>query len=110
MKKLDKNNRAQAMIMVFVYIGVVSICAVAIMYYAAGFNQAVVYQLNHAQGYYAAEAGLVHRITELYNGTACTDSFNLEYLFGVGNWLQVSLAQENVPSGLRITAIVSNWR
>lgn len=112
MKKLNKNNKAQAMIVVFVYIGVVSICAVALMYYAAYFNHTVSYQLNHTNAYYAGEAGLVRAATELYNG-ASSLNYTIDNIFDaedIGQDIDVKVETFDITAAKRVVVTVSNWR
>ncbi|MCP4648991.1 MAG: hypothetical protein GY853_02760 [PVC group bacterium] len=62
----NKNNKAQAMVVVFVYISVISLIAVQITTYASSLRKFVGREILHTKAFYAAEAGLIRKMEEFY--------------------------------------------
>lgn len=75
MKKMQKSrkNKAQAMVVVFIYISVVSLMGIYMMVYAANLNQLVIREINHTKAFYAGEAGLINSFSQ--GGIALNMSF-----------------------------------
>ena len=69
----SKKNKAQAMVVVFIYVSVVSLMGIYMMVYAANLNQTVIREINYEKGFYAGEAGLIQSFCE--GGTAETITF-----------------------------------
>ena len=64
------------MIIVFVYISLVSIVGLSLMVYASKLKTLVGRHILNKKAFYAAEAGLIMRITQLYNGTGVTNNID----------------------------------
>ncbi len=61
-KKKNRNNKAQAMIVVFVYVGVLALIAVYVTTYANNLHRMAVKNINHTKAFYAAEAGIIRQM------------------------------------------------
>jgi len=101
------NNKAQAIIIIFVYMGVVSLMGIFLIKYAANLNHLVVQQLNHAKAVNAAEAGVIRRLTERYNGATAGASYSFTF---DGMTVAISDVAMATPNSSRIVATISNWR
>lgn len=116
MKK--KNNRAQALILVFVYISLVSIVGLSLMTYAGKLRKLVGRHTLRARAFYAAEAGLIMRMTQLYNITAVTPNITFpDTTIMDGAYDQAwtctvltSVVANPEPTTFLLRARVQNWR
>ena len=110
-----KNNKAQAMILAFVYLGAIAILSVVLLYYANSINRQMAKALNHTRAYYAAEAGLVRKLMEL-SISGDTDSqifcFPDVNLIPNGTGCGYNRVDVNVSVsvvGNRVRSVVTNW-
>ncbi|MFH1092870.1 MAG: hypothetical protein V1739_01790 [Candidatus Omnitrophota bacterium] len=99
----SKRNKAQAMVVVFIYISVVSLMGVYMMVYAANLNTLVIREINHTKAFYAGEAALIQSFASLCGGG------------GVSNMsfppMTVTVDSAGIGNGYtRIRATVSNWQ
>jgi hypothetical protein len=105
----NKKNRAQAMVVVFVYISVVSLMGIYLMMYAANLHSIVVREINHTRAFYAAEAGLIRTLARHGSG----GSFTVPIPDASGKVMTVDVF--STATGIsgtyrEIKARVSNWR
>jgi len=104
-----KKNKAQAMVVVFIYISVVSLMAIYLMMYAANLHSIVIRNINHTRAFYAGEAGLIQSLARQGAGT----SLSVPIPDASGNVMAVNVASTGTGIGgtyREITATVSNWR
>ena len=100
----SKRNKAQAMVVVFIYISVVSLMGIYMMIYAANLNRIIIREINHAKGVYAGEAALIQSFTQLCAGGGT----NVDIVFPP---MAVHVDGAAAPDGyLRLRATVSNWQ
>jgi len=74
------NNKAQAMIIAFVYVSIISLYGIYMINCAADFKSIITRDITRMQAYYAGEAGLMRKMSELYAGTV--GGFTMEYNSG----------------------------
>ena len=99
----SKRNKAQAMVVVFIYISVVSLMAIYMMVYAANMHTMVIREINHTKAFYAAEAALIRGYTDLCAGNPLT---TVEF-----PPMTVVLDAAAAPDGYTsIRATVSDWQ
>ena len=108
MKKIrqpkTKRQKAQAMVVSFIYISIVSLMAVYLMSYAHNLHSLVAKELKHSQAFYAGEAAMIRAMTECYRGATVTSSWNLTPM-------SISISTTSLTGGTRrIRAVVSNWQ
>ncbi len=106
MKKTHKSKRekAQAMVVVFIYISVVSLMGIYMMVYAANLHNMVIREINYTKAFYAGEAALVQSFTQLC--TAGAAAVNITF-----PPMSVTVDSAAAPDGYtRIRATVSNWQ
>ena len=104
-----KKNKAQAMVVVFIYISVVSLMAIYLMMYAANLHSIVVRDIAHTRAFYAGEAGLIQSLAS--QGAAT--SLSVPIPDASGNVMTVNVASSGTGIGgtyRQISATVSNWR
>ncbi len=78
-----KNKKAQAVFIVFVYVSVASLLAIAQLVFSMNINLLVQRTINHTRGLYAAEAGLICAYAETsYSGMPSTANFNFSTSYG----------------------------
>ena len=110
-----KRNKAQAMVVVFIYISVVSLMGIYMMVYAANLNKLVIREINHAKGFYAGEAALIQSFSQICNGGGAR--VNMTFPPPAGPGIPMTVVVEANPDGAappdgytRIRATVSNWQ
>lgn len=114
----NKRNKAQAMVVVFIYISVVSLMGIYMMVYAANLHNMVIREINHEKGFYAGEAALIQSFSQLCNGEAAGAVVNMTFppppaTPGVAMTVVVQANPGGVvpPDGYtRIRATVSDWQ
>ncbi|MBU4479368.1 MAG: hypothetical protein KKH34_09845 [Candidatus Omnitrophica bacterium] len=98
-----KNNKAQAMVIVFVYLSIVSLIGIYLMTYAMNLHDLAVREIYHSRAYYLAEAALIINLTRLYTGLAVID-------FPEFSPITVTVVNQNMGVGnRRLVATVDNW-
>ncbi|MCG2712191.1 MAG: hypothetical protein L6416_07720 [Candidatus Omnitrophica bacterium] len=104
----SKRNKAQAMVVVFIYISVVSLLGIYMMVYAANLHNMAIREINHAKAFYAGEAALIQSFSQLCNGGAAA----VNMTFGnPATPITVAVAGTNIGNGyIRIRATVSGWQ
>lgn len=99
-----KREKAQAMVVVFVYISVMSLMGIYMMLYASNLHNLVIREINYQRAFYAAEAGLLHSYSNLCNGGG--GDLNLSF-----PPMTVGVTATGIGNGFsRIRAIVSDWQ
>lgn len=102
--KKSKRNRAQAMVVVFIYISVVSLMGIYMMTYAANLHNLVIREINHEKAFYAGEAALIRAFSQLCNANALSGNMSFPPM-------TVTINTAAAPDGYtRIEATVSNWQ
>ncbi len=66
-KRTDR-EKAQAMVVSFIYVSVVALIAVYMMNYAKNVQNIVVREIKHSMSFYAGEAALIRAYTALHTG------------------------------------------
>lgn len=103
-KQKSKRNKAQAMVVVFVYISVVSLIGIYMMLYAANMHNLVIREINYTKGFYAGEAALIQSYSQLCNGGGA--AVNITFPPAT-----VAVNTVAAPDGYtRIRATVTNWQ
>jgi len=100
---LPKKNKAQAMVVVAIYISVVSLLGVYMMVFASQLNNQVVREYNHLRGVYAGEAGLIVSISRMFTNTA-NGAVALTF-----SPITVNVTSTAVGVGFQLRSVVSNW-
>jgi len=115
-----KNNKAQAMVVVFVYISVVSLLAIYLLTFASNLHNIVVREISHARAFYAAEAVLVGSLVDLWAGTnPAGKTWSFPVVAG-GELISVSVTTQSIANpatvagpflqpSTRVTATVADW-
>ena len=75
--KKNRKDKAQAMVVSFIYLSVLSLMGIYMMSYAKGLNQLIVREVNYAKALYAGEAALMQSYLQRCNGGATAVSFNI---------------------------------
>ena len=105
----SKKNKAQAMVVVFIYISVVSLMGIYMMVYASNLHNMVIREINYEKGFYAGEAGLIQSFSQLSSGAggaAVTMTFG-----DLANPIRVGVTGVSIGNGYtRIRAIVRDWQ
>lgn len=102
--KKSKRNKAQAMVVVFIYISVVSLMGIYMMVYAANLHNLVIREINHEKAFYAGEAALIQSFSQLCNGEAAAVNMTFPPM-------TVVVDAAAAPDGYtRIRATVTNWQ
>ena len=102
--KKNRRDKAQAMVVVFIYISVVSLIGIYMMVYAANLNTLVIREINHDKAVYAGEAALIQSFSQLCNGGAAAVNMTFAPM-------AVVIDSAAAPDGYtRIRATVSNWQ
>ncbi len=68
MKNKTKKQKAQAMVVAFIYVCVISLIGIYMMTYAKNLHDIVVREVRHSMGFYAGEAGLINAFASLDHG------------------------------------------
>ena len=105
MMNKSKRTKAQAMVVVFIYISIVSLIGIYMMMYAVNLHNMVIREINHTKAFYAGEAALIQSFSQLCDGGGAS----------VGSMLfppvTVVVDAAGAPDGYtRIRATVSNWQ
>jgi hypothetical protein len=98
----SKRERAQAMVVAFIYISVASLMAIYMISYANNLHQIVVREINHSRAFYAGQSGLVRALADLTAGETVSDQ-NIGGITVTTN--SAGVAQDNRV----ITSTVNNW-
>ena len=101
----SKKNKAQAMVVVFIYISVVSLMGIYMMVYAANLNKMVIREMNQTKAFYAGEAALIQSFSQLCVGGV--PDVSMEFPFG----MTADIDAVSTGNGYtRIRAIVADWQ
>lgn len=105
-----KRNKAQAMVVVFIYISVVSLMAIYLMMYAANLHSIVIREINHTRAFYAGEAGLIQSLSA--QGAAGTLTVPIpDATSGQVITVNITSTATGIDGSYReIKAAVSGWR
>lgn len=115
MSKKDKKNKAQAMIVVFIYISIVSLIGIYLMLLASNLHEQVIRQINHSRGFYAAEASLINAFLRRSGGTTWGSSVmtfpaTSDTSGAGGGGITVNIIRTNIGNGVtRLRAIAQSW-
>jgi len=102
-QKKTEREKAQAMVISFIYVSVVALIAVYMMNYAKSLHNVVVREVKHNMSFYAGEAALIRAYVALNTGAAFPSS-----MAGMTP-MTVTIAQVGLADGVtRITSTV-NW-
>ena len=109
---MKKNIKAQALVIVFVYVSVCMLIGIYMMYYAHSLHNLVVRNINHSKAYYAGEAALITGLSEMfYGGAVTTGAMSFPVDTGGSSLITVGLTSTDIGSGYRrIRATVSDWQ
>ncbi len=100
----SKRNKAQAMVVVFIYISVVSLMGIYMMVYAANLHNMVIREINHTKAFYAGEAALIQSFSQLCTGRPAVVNMSFPPM-------TIRVRSAAAPDGYRrIRATVSNWQ
>ncbi|MBU1044661.1 MAG: hypothetical protein KJ915_09740 [Candidatus Omnitrophica bacterium] len=75
-QKKTTREKAQAMVVAFIYISIVSLIAVYMMAYANNLHNVVVRNIKHSMSFYAAEGALIRVMSLLSLGQATPAAMN----------------------------------
>ena len=102
-RKKTEREKAQAMVVAFIYVSVVALIAVYMITYAKNLHNVVIREIKHSMSFYAGEAALIRAYVALNTGTAFPTTMD-----GMTP-MSVNIARDNIGNGVwRITATV-NW-
>ena len=103
-RQKSKKNKAQAMVVVFIYISVVSLMGIYMMVYAANLNNIVTREINHTQAFYAGEAALIQGFSQMCNEGAAALTMDMGFT-------TIDVTTAAAPDNYtRIRARVSGWQ
>ncbi|MFH1062999.1 MAG: hypothetical protein V1747_08990 [Candidatus Omnitrophota bacterium] len=101
--KKTEREKAQAMVVSFIYVSVIGLIAVYMMAYAHNLHNVVVREIKHSMSFYAGESALIRAMSALHTGVAFPAT-----MAGMTP-MTVTIAQAAAGGGTtRITATV-NW-
>ena len=115
----SKRNKAQAMVVVFIYISVVSLMGIYMMVYAANLHNMVIREINHTKAFYAGEAALIQSFSQLCNAapppaTIADAVVNMTFPPPPGHTgvpMTAVVTGADIGNGyIRIRATVSDWQ
>ncbi len=95
----NKKNKAQAMVIVFVYLSVISLMGIYMMTYASNLHTFVAKEVKHQKALNAAESGMVMAMVRMSNGLG-------------GNFAFTTVTGITVTSsviGIQVRVRVDNW-
>ena len=108
-QKKQKRNKAQAMVVVFIYISVVSLMGIYMMVYASNLHNMVIREINYTKAFYAGEAALIQSFSQLCNAsppTAASGAVNMTYAEKA-----IGVTATDIGDGyFRLVATISNWQ
>lgn len=106
--KKTEREKAQAMVVAFIYVSVIGLIAVYMMTYAHNLHNIVVREIKHSMSFYAGESALIRGMSALHPPLVGPMIAFPGTMAGMTP-MNVSIAQTNIGGGTtRITATV-NW-